>query len=82
VSDDATGAVGTWRQAEPLLCYGPRIDFDDGTHITVDRRERPKVLQDKDGNVIYLYTGVRLEGKWWNIGVPVDPPYPGSRVEP
>lgn len=76
VSDDASGAAGTWKQADPLICYGPRIDFDDGTYIEVERRERPKVLQDEAGRVIYLYTAVYDRGKAWNIGVPVTPPYP------
>lgn len=77
VSADATGAPGTWRKAEPFVCYGPEIEYKDGTRLTVERRERPKVLQDAQGMVNYLYTAVFKDGKSWIVGVPVNPPYPG-----
>jgi hypothetical protein len=79
VSADATGAPGTWRKAEPFVCYGPEIEYDDGTRLTVERRERPKVLQDAQGRVTCLYTAVLKDGKSWIVGVPVNPPYSGCK---
>ena len=51
------------------------IQYDDGSELEAERRERPKVLQDEDGNVVCLYTAIFKDGKSWIVGVPVNPPY-------
>lgn len=72
VSSDAN----VWAPARPRKVYTHTVDFDDGTVVTFDRRERPELFSDTDGlkghsPATNLLTGVALSGKSWCLVQPI-----------
>jgi len=62
-SDDAIH----WQPEDPVLAYDHTLIYDDLSMIRAERRERPQLLFDRDGNITHLFTAVLYEGKTWNV---------------
>ena len=68
VSED--GITG-WRLGDPVVAYTHTVVWDDGSHTTFERRERPQLIFNADSEITHLCTGVLLEGKTWCLVQPV-----------
>ncbi len=64
VSEDG---IHDWHPADPVIAYTHTIVWEDGSQSVMERRERPQMLFDEDGEVSHLCTGVLLEGKTWGV---------------
>jgi len=60
-----------WQPEDPPLAYDHTLMYDDLNMINAERRERPQLLIDKDGNITHLFTAVLYEGKTWNEAQPL-----------
>ena len=68
VSEDG---VTNWRNADPVVAYTHTVRWEDGSATTFERRERPQLVFDADGNITHLCTGVLTEGRTWYLVQPV-----------
>ncbi len=54
-----------WHPASPALAYSFTFEMDNGSGLTVERREHPHIFIDETGN--YLFTAVQFGERVWNI---------------
>ena len=50
-----------WKQATPPMVYDRTVEYNDGTVLELQRRERPQLLV--DGERIYLFTTAKINGE-------------------
>lgn len=61
-----------WRTADPVIAYDHTLRYNDGTCLQAERRERPQLLFNEQGEAIALFNGVLIDDHTWNFVQPVD----------
>lgn len=59
---NAESPFGPWRFQEARVVYTSVLDFGDGSHLGLIKRERPHLLLGEDGYPTHLYNGVCPNG--------------------
>jgi len=67
----SNNGIYNWQPVESPIFYDHTICWTDGSVLQCERRERPQLLIDENGNVTHLFTSVLFEGKTWNQVVPL-----------
>jgi hypothetical protein len=66
--------VDNWRKFDPVVVYDHDIQYDDGSTLHCNRRERPQLLI-QNGRVTHLITGVYDGKNSWCQPVEIKPAY-------
>lgn len=61
-----------WRTADPVIAYDHTLRYNDGTCLQAERRERPQLLFNEQGEAIALFNGVLIDDHTWNFVQPVN----------
>ena len=56
-----------WDNESVIAAYGFEVEYDDGSRLELQRRERPFLLWDEDGRR-YLFNGAKINGETKNSG--------------
>ena len=68
VSEDG---IRDWHPVDPVVAYTHTVIWDDGSRTTLERRERPQLLFDDQGQITHLCTAVLYQGETWCLVQPV-----------
>jgi len=68
ISEDG---IHNWRADDLVEVYTHTILWEDNTQSVMERRERPQLIFDDEGEISHLCTGVLYKGKTWCLVQPV-----------
>jgi hypothetical protein len=63
--------IHDWHPTHPIVFYTHSITWPDNTGIHCQRRERPQLLIDENGNITHFFTSILFHGETWNQPVPI-----------
>jgi hypothetical protein len=78
----------TWRPCSPKIAYTHHIEFEDGSELDAERRERPQLFCDSPGDAgnaggpTHLVTAVLAHGDSWCLIQPIRPDIGSDMANP